>query len=262
MKNANAAMLSSYTAGASAGPDGAPVQFSFGHASRACDARRNEDFFGIVAPAGEAARAKGVLLAVADGVSGGGGGRIAAETTVRSLLSDYYATPETWQIPRALDKVLSAINSWLVTENRRHPELDGMVTTLSALVLRGGRYYLAHVGDARIYQMRDGGFELLTADHVWLRRTMQHVLRRAVGLDGHLVMDFAEGEVRAGDVFLLLSDGVWEVIGNDRVREIAKSCPDPQAAADALVDEAIRIQRGYLGHNDATAVVVGISSIT
>lgn len=260
VKTENAAVLTAYSAGADSIAQEAPLKLSFGHASESLGTRQNEDFFGIVMPGREALQAKGALLAIADGVSGGGGGRIAAEVVVRSLLADYYATPDTWDIPHALDKVLGALNDWLVSQCLRRPELEGMFTTLSVLVLRENRYYLAHVGDARIYRLRDEVLEQLTSDHVWPRRTMHHVLRRAVGLDGHLVVDFADGAIESGDVFMLLSDGVWEVLGNTQVHEIMKRHHDLETAAGELVDQAIMMQRRYLGSNDATAVVARIDA--
>jgi serine/threonine protein phosphatase PrpC len=84
------------------------------------------------------------------------GGREAAEYTVRGLLSDYYATPDTWSVPHALDKVVAALNRWVMAEAGRQAELAGMATTLTALVLRGRRYVCAHVGDSRLYLLRAG----------------------------------------------------------------------------------------------------------
>ena len=116
-----------------------PLEISTGHASLAGPRERNEDFCGMVTPAGRELETKGALLAVADGISGNSGGREAAEYTVRGLLSDYYATPETWTVPHALDKVLNANNLWLLGQASAQRELAGMATTLSALVLRGRR---------------------------------------------------------------------------------------------------------------------------
>src|SRR5262245_55143645 len=91
-----------------------PLDISAGHASVTGPRECNEDFCGIVTPSGRDLEVKGALLAVADGVSGSSGGREAAESTVRGLLSDYYATPETWSVAHALDKVIYANNQWLL----------------------------------------------------------------------------------------------------------------------------------------------------
>ena len=136
----------------------------------------------MVTPQGAELEAKGALFALADGVGGNPGGREAAESTVRGLLADYYATPDTWPVPRALDRVLYANNRWLLGQSASRRELAGMASTLSALVLRGRRFFVAHVGDSRVYLLRDGQLERLTIDHVWDRPDMRHVLTRAVGM--------------------------------------------------------------------------------
>ncbi|HZP93639.1 MAG TPA: PP2C family serine/threonine-protein phosphatase, partial [Burkholderiales bacterium] len=206
-----------------------------GHASVVGARQANEDFFGVVTPDGSELAAKGILAAVADGVSGGSGGRQAAEHVVRSLLADYYATPDTWEVPLAIERVLSAANRWLLAQGAP----SGMASTLSALLLRGTRYYLAHVGDTRVYRLSGDECAQLTQDHVWDRPGMQHVLKRAVGLDRHLAIDFADGELRADDAFLLCSDGVWQPLGQKRVHELLRLYDDPQFVADALVAAAL-----------------------
>ena len=238
-------------------PQGRPLQVCVGHASSTGRRETNEDFFGAVTPEGTVLSTKGALLAVADGVSGAGGGREAAEYTVRSLLGDYYATPDTWEVPLALDRVLTAVNRWLLAQSSAHGELAGMATTLSALVLRGTRFHLAHVGDTRVYRMRQGHCAQLTHDHVWDRPDMQHVLKRAVGLDQHLALDYADGELEAGDVFLICSDGVWEPVEQARLHQIMDLYHDPKLAAEALVDAALRAG----GQDNATAMVVRVDAL-
>ena len=85
---------------------------------------------------------------------GARGGREAVEYTgVAACSADYYATPDTWAVPRAIETVTTALNRWVIAEASRNAELAGMATTLSALVLRGRRYP-AHIGDSRIYRMQ------------------------------------------------------------------------------------------------------------
>ncbi|OGA05537.1 MAG: serine/threonine protein phosphatase [Betaproteobacteria bacterium RIFCSPLOWO2_02_FULL_62_17] len=233
-----------------------PLAVTTGHASLTGARARNEDHVGMVLSTGAELEAKGVLLALADGVSGNGGGREAAEYTVRGLLSDYYATPETWGTTQALDRVLNAINRWLIAQGAAHRELSGMATTLSALVLHGARYTLAHVGDSRVYRWRAGALTRLTVDHVWDRPDMRHVLTRAIGLDAHLSMDYAEDDLRAGDVFVLVSDGVWEPLGDRAMGFLLERHSEPEAAANILAREALA--RG--GLDNASALVVRIDA--
>ena len=234
-----------------------PLEFAVGHATRTGKRERNEDFVGLVTPEADELAARGALLAVADGVSGAGAGREAAEYTVRGLLADYYATPETWEVPQAVDRVLSAINRWIMGQGAVDKSRAGMATTLSLLVLRGNRYTIGHVGDTRIYRLRNHEMTLLTQDHVWDRPDMRHVLKRAVGLDQHLIVDYADGDLLAKDRFLLCSDGVWETLGSKRIHELMMLHEEPQRAADAMVDAALETGSA----DNATALVARIDAV-
>ncbi len=234
-----------------------PLKFTIGHSTQIGKRERNEDFYGMVTPDGSELAIKGALFALADGVSGNGGGREAAEYTVRGLLADYYATPETWEISLSLDKVLTAINRWIISQSSAKKEFAGMSCTLSLLVLRGNRYFIGHVGDTRVYRFSKNVCEKLTQDHVWDRPDMQHVLKRAVGLDQHLVPDYLDGELLPDDIFLLCCDGVWEPLGDKRIHEILFLHTDPQRAAEELVSAAL--QAG--GGDNSTALVVRVDSL-
>ncbi len=220
-----------------------PLSVIAGHATLAGRRECNEDFVGMVTPREPELSVKGLIAAIADGVSGNEGGREASEYTVRGLLADYYATPDTWPVTQSLDRVLKAINSWVQRQGSVRPELAGMASTLTTVVLRGGFYYFAHVGDTRLYLLRGGTLTRLTTDHVWDRPEMQHVLTRAVGLDSQLAIDHGMGELRERDVFLLVSDGVWAALTEydicSRLSELAAGRVDAGGAAAALVNAAL-----------------------
>jgi protein phosphatase len=237
------------------------LQLRFGHASIAVPGKSNEDFYGIVTAQEEPeAQTRGIAVAIADGVSGSGGGRLASETTVRSLLRDFYGAPMSWNTAPTIDKVLRSVNDWLAAENARNPELEGVVSTLTMMLFKGNYYHLAHVGDTRAYRKRGRVFKQLTIDHTWQRGDMRHVLKRAVGLDTHLVVDYTDGELLPGDVFVMVTDGVWEVLGERVVREVLDAGGDVQAIADELVQRSVRNQVQYMGRNDATAVVAAVDN--
>jgi serine/threonine protein phosphatase PrpC len=235
------------------------LELRVGAASLAAPGKANEDFFAVGAPPDAESMRRGVVLVIADGVSANGSARVAAPSTVHSLASDYYATPVHWGVGQSLDRLLRAANDWLWAQNERWPDQDSVVIAVSLLVLRDERYHLAHVGDTRVYRLRGRAFQQLSTDHTWQRRDMRHVLRRAVGLDSHLVVDFADGEVEAGDTFLMATDGVWEVLGDASMTEILRQGLEPEAAARALVDAAHRHQAAYMGRNDATAMVFHVA---
>ena len=153
---------------------------------------------------------------------------------MQALALDYYATPATWSVAQALDRLLLAQNRWLRAQGSGQP----LLTTLSALVLRGRRFTLAHVGDCRVYRWHAGHLQCLSEDHVWDQPGMQHVLKRALGLDQHLLVDYLEGELQAGECFLLVSDGVWASLGDQHIQAVLREQPDLQLAVDTLVTSA------------------------
>ena len=234
-----------------------PLQVAIGHASLTGPRERNEDFCGVATPVGQELENKGVLAAVADGIGGHKGGREASEYTVRGLLSDYFSTPDTWSVPRAIETVTTALNRWVIAEASRNSDLAGMATTLSAIVLRGRRFYTAHIGDSRIYRLQEGRLSQLTVDHTWEHPELNNVLSRAVGLDPRVLMDFSDGELAVNDRFLLVSDGVWGVLPDALMVEVLLDHPEPQAAAAALA--SLALAQG--GHDNASAVVVDVLAI-
>ncbi|HSX71384.1 MAG TPA: bifunctional protein-serine/threonine kinase/phosphatase, partial [Pseudomonas sp.] len=125
------------------------------------------------------------------------------------------------------------------------------------LILRGRRFTLAHVGDCRAYRLHHGQLERLSEDHVWEQPGMQHVLKRALGLDQHLVVDYLEGELREGERYLLVSDGVWSTLGDAGIRSLLLDESDPAAACQALVAAA-----HLAGSQDnASAVLVQVDAL-
>ena len=225
-------------------------EIDIGFSSLAGKREINEDFAAAMLP--EPGReSMGAIAAIADGVSMGGMGREAAQTTVTSLVRDYFATPETWDTTVALDRIIGAQNSWLAGVNRRrHPALG--LTTLTALVLRGHSYSLAHVGDTRAYLVQDGDVTQLTQDHAMDHPDFRHKLLRAVGAEDRLVVDYRQGELHVGDIFVLLSDGVHGMLPSGFLHGLATG--SAQALSESLVQAAL--QRG--GRDNATALVVRV----
>lgn len=212
-----------------------PLQLSCAQASACGPRAENQDALRLVTPAPELAASKGYLFALADGVSQCADGGLAARATLQALALDYYATPQTWGVAQSLDRLLSAQNRWLQANGGGQP----LLTTLSAVVLRGQRFTLAHVGDCRVYRWQPGQLRQISEDHVWESAGMEHVLTRALGLDRHLVVDYQEGELQDGEVFLLLSDGVWATLGNTQIAAVlADHVGHLDQAAQTLVSAA------------------------
>lgn len=210
------------------------LQLSFAEHSAIGPREENQDALRLVTPAPALAASKGYLFAIADGVSQCADGGLAARSTLQALALDYYATPETWGVAQALDRLLLAQNRWLQANGGGQP----LLTTVSALVMRGRRFTLAHVGDCRVYRWHADTLQRVSEDHVWDQPGMQHVLKRALGLDQHLVLDFLDGELRLNESFVLLSDGIWAVLGDTAIAGILRDQPDLNSAAQTLVSAA------------------------
>lgn len=242
-------------------------EVEIGHSSQRGPRDLNEDFVGTQrAPADEASR--GLIAAIADGVSSGGRGKEAAQTSVMGLLADFFATPATWDTTVALDRLIGAQNAWLVSQNRqRQGQGPGptsapqggdsagtaALTTLTALVLQGQSYTVAHVGDTRLWRLNGDDLQLLTQDHAFPHPDQRSRLTRAVGLDDGLRVDYLHGEVLPGDTYILTSDGVHGVLKPRKLAELARS-GDAQQASAALVDAALAAG----GRDNATALVLRV----
>ncbi|MGY4816135.1 protein kinase domain-containing protein [Pseudomonas chlororaphis subsp. piscium] len=210
------------------------LRLSHAQASAIGPRAENQDALRLVTPAPALAASKGLLFAIADGVSQCADGGLAARSTLQALALDYYATPETWAVAQALERLLLAQNRWLQANGGGQP----LLTTVSALVLRGRRFTLAHVGDCRVYRWHADQLQRISDDHVWDQPGMQHVLKRALGLDQHLVVDFLDGELRENESFLMLSDGVWATLGDTAIAAILRDQPDLDSAVQTLVSAA------------------------
>ncbi|MEE5100524.1 bifunctional protein-serine/threonine kinase/phosphatase [Pseudomonas alliivorans] len=206
------------------------LQLRFAEFSASGPRPENQDALRLVTPVAALAASKGYLFALADGVSQCADGALAAQSTLQALALDYYSTPETWGVAQSLDRLLLAQNRWLLA--------NGLLTTLSALVLRGRRFTLAHVGDCRAYRWQSGKLNRISEDHVWEQADMQHVLKRALGLDQYVVMDYLEGELCEGERLLLVSDGIWATLGDASIRSILTEQEDLDSAVRTLVSAA------------------------
>jgi serine/threonine protein phosphatase PrpC len=218
----------------------------------------NEDFCAAMLP-GPGQSGMGAICAIADGVSAGGAGHEAAQTTVTSLVRDYYGTPPTWETTVALDRIISAQNTWLAAINRRRQPTLGLCT-LTAMVLRGHSYALAHVGDTRAYLLREGRLTQLSHDHVVDHPDMRSQLLRSVGAEDRVVVDYSEGDLQVGDVFILTSDGVHGVLSPKHFLAAAVDA-NAQQLSERLTQAAI--ERGSQDNASALVVrVLGVSEMT
>ena len=199
----------------------------------------NQDFHGAIVPEGAALAMKGVALAIADGISSSPVSHIAAETAVKSFLTDYYCTSDAWTVKTAASRVIDATNSWLHAQNRGVENLDrAHVTTFSALVLKGRRAHIFHMGDSRIWRMSGGSLEPLTSDHRLTPSQSESYLGRALGLLPSVEIDYHRLDIHTGDVFVLTTDGIHDHVAPRHIAERLMSEEDLSAAAKDIAASA------------------------
>lgn len=224
---------------------------------------KNEDSYQLIYRTGEGYNidSLGMMFAVADGMGGHAGGQVASRTACEVLLEYYAGQMETGMNAKPievrlkrLEKIIRKIEEEISRLGKEIPEYANMGTTLSALVLFRGYALIAHVGDSRIYRFRKGSLEQLTEDETIAQLSVEMGLLRPDELSGHPlghVLSQALGEgleevhtrmekVEAGDVFLLCSDGLYDMVSDKRIHEILDNSAVGQGACGRLVKAALR----------------------
>ncbi len=221
----------------------------------------NEDSF--------AAEPGGPLFLVADGMGGHAAGEVASRIVAVTVAEVFAAAREgPLGLEAALLRAVQEANHRVFAAQQGAPELSGMGSTLTALAFDDTSYLIAHVGDSRAYLMRDGALRQLTQDHslVWhlfqsgiLRKDelsshpQKNLITRSIGPHQDVEVDLERGEACPGDMFLLCSDGLTDVLTDDGIREIISAADrTPQQLGDALVSAAN--QGG--GPDNITVIVV------
>lgn len=200
----------------------------------------NQDCYGIETPTGNLLETKGIAVAIADGISSSEYSKQASHACVKGFLTDYFSTPETWSVKKSAHQVLTALNTWLYnqgkTENNRH---RGHVTTLSALVLKSTTCHIFHVGDSRVYRLREGFLTQLTTDHKTWVSSEKNYLSRAMGVDTHLEIDYNKQVLEVHDLYILTTDGVHEFLSDDEfIAIIHDNRSNLDKAAELLIRKA------------------------
>jgi serine/threonine protein phosphatase PrpC len=205
----------------------------------------NQDFHGALIPEEPQLSLKGIAVVIADGISSSDVSQIASESAVKSFLTDYYCTSDTWSVKMSAQRVIAATNSWLHAQTRQSQfsyERDkGYVCTLSAIVVRSTTAHIFHVGDARIYRLSGKDLEQLTEDHRVIISSEQSYLGRALGVNHQVEIDYRPVPLELGDTFILTTDGVYEHVKPRFIAEILnRGASALDSAAKAICDEAYR----------------------
>ncbi|MDQ0991911.1 Stp1/IreP family PP2C-type Ser/Thr phosphatase [Streptomyces sp. V3I7] len=194
------------------------------------------------------------LLAIADGMGGQAAGEVASSEVISALVTLDDDVPGS-DILTSLGVAVQGANDQLRAMVEEDPQLEGMGTTLTALLWTGQRLGLVHVGDSRAYLLRDGVLSQITQDHTWVQRLVDEgriteeeatthpqrsLLMRALGSGDHVEPDLSIREVRAGDRYLICSDGLSGVVSHQTMEEALASYQGPQETVQELIQLALR----------------------
>jgi serine/threonine protein phosphatase PrpC len=196
-----------------------------------------------------------VLAVLADGAGSSVTAREAAQRAVRSFVNHYETRPRSWPASKALAEFTRIINHTLHQESLTRFGEPELVTTLSVAVVEGDRLYGLNVGDSRVYLAREGRLTRLSQDHLAGAAGLEHVLQRAIGLAAEVEPHLFEHELKDGDVALLCSDGVSNVLDEGRLAESMRH----RWVARSIVCTA-REQARQEALDDMSAIVLDIES--
>jgi len=217
------------------------LQISIGSFSDKGVKAANQDSLGVRLGEGSLLKTKGIAAAIADGVSSSEHGAEASYACVLSFLVDYFSTPESWSVKKSVEQVCTALNGWLYRQGGIHTNAyRGRVSTLSALVFKSTTAHLFHIGDSRIYRLRQGVMEQLTVDHrIWISAEKNY-LSRAMGVDTHLQIDYQRHSIESDDVYLMSTDGIHDYLSESHMLSIILDCKkDLNKAAELLARSAL-----------------------
>ena len=200
----------------------------------------NQDCCGVEIPDENLCKTKGIAIAIADGISSSEHSKEASSACITGFLADYFSTPETWSVKKSVQQVLTALNSWLYNQGKQERNRHkGHVTTLSALIFKSTTCHVIHIGDSRIYQLREGYLKQLTVDHkTWVSKEKNY-LSRAMGADTHLEIDYSKHSIEPGDLYILTTDGTHEYVSKEQLLKIIHENRDNlDKAAEIIVRQA------------------------
>ena len=226
----------------------------------------NEDCFNIISGYGEVPE----VFIIADGMGGHNSGEIASKAAVDYISGAVLGSPGRLAsdngIIDEMKKLIAETNGNVYEKSLEMPENNGMGTTMTVAAAFGGIMYIGHIGDSRLYLIRDGNMKLLTADHSYIEEMVRngsmtreeakshprkHVITRALGCTAEVEADIYSCRMEAGDTYLLCTDGLTNMLGEDEIMELASgNAPDP--ACEALVKRA----NDNGGEDNITVIVI------
>jgi len=213
----------------------------------------NEDTVALGEPKDEAeARSKGYLLLVADGMGGHAAGEVASKLAAETILEEYYRESSS-NVRECLDRAFKIANERIFLQGEERHGQAGMGTTCAVVVVRGDIAEIAHVGDSRVYLIREGKIRQLTEDHSWVQEQvrahildpqeaknhpMRNIITRALGNALEVAVEYSSLALKNGDSLLLCSDGLSSMVDDDQIKRTVIDEPDLEHACGSLIAAA------------------------
>ncbi|WP_455387518.1 PP2C family protein-serine/threonine phosphatase [Petrachloros mirabilis] len=222
----------------------------------------------FTAPASPVLGQEITVAVVADGIGGQKGGEEASRIAIDTI-KNYFLSNPTSDVLRSIADALGAAHDAILEREKVDVSLLGMGSTATVAVLTGERLFVGSVGDSRAYLLRKDEFKRITNDHTWVQEALdlgrispaeaqvhpnRHVLRRYLGMQNALAVDLRPAEfLGPGDILLLCTDGLTDLVPDATIREVTSS-KSPQDAANRLVDLAL--QGG--GYDNITVMILKV----
>ncbi len=195
------------------------------------------------------------LFAVADGMGGAAAGEVASQIFMDTALQVFSRQSHQPQLEMSqwVQEVFRQANERILQYAVENPHHQGLGCTAELITFFNQTYVLGHVGDSRAYLLRKGQLRQLTRDHSFLQEqidqglltpeeaknhSMRHVILRAVGIEDTLALDLLKGKVFSGDLFLLCSDGLTDMVGDSEIQNILLSSLRLEQKGEALIELA------------------------
>lgn len=238
---------------------------SYGGFSTAGVKEENQDAFAAYQPTLGITKYKGIAACIADGVSCSENAQHASTTSVTHFLTDYYSTPDSWDVKTAAGHVLSSLNAWLYHHGQqasaRH---NGLVTTFSSMVLKSNTLHLFHVGDSRVMRLRNNTLEPLTRDHTH-HSNGQDYLSRALGMDSSLDIDYHTNDLLAGDTLIATTDGVHGFTSNIEIKQYLAPLQNKESAnqidIEKIAEKIVNHAAAQGSQDNLTCFVLQVNSV-
>lgn len=234
--------------------------------------RNNEDCCLVIPPwSGLAIRKEACLLAVADGMGGQNAGEVASGMAIKSAAEWFTSNVIDNISVQLLEDMFSFINASVWGYAQEHSETSGMGTTLTLMLIRGEKAMVGHIGDSRLYRLRNNQFEQLTSDHSLVAEQVRmgkltveaarihpgrHILSRVLGGRQFVVPDIFEIDLQVNDLFMLCSDGISGMLENRQIEKVLVE-NKVSCVSRVLVDAANRAG----GKDNSTVVTFVVNSL-